>query len=351
MSVEKILKYTFTAAGITILLFLLPFLLNLLAPFATAFVVAALSQRPVRYLEKHIKISRGVSSAALVTLITAAIAAIILIILYQLFSQAKNLLISLPEAMDSLRLRLSELSDGYNGYKINLPAEVSAMLDNLTDYARERATHIAEPLAQGALNTAKSFAAALPGMLLFFSMFILGTFFFTKDYILIINFIHEIFPKRVLQKIDKIKKPLVHGFSSYLKAQLILMYLTAALVAAALWIVGMSYPLVWGIVCGLIDALPFFGTAVVLVPWALISLLYGDVYSFAALIIIQILVFVVRQLAEPKIVSRQIGIHPIFTLISVYIGLKYFGIFGVIIAPMLTLLAVNLYLSFRNQSS
>ena len=104
------------------------------------------------------------------------------------------------------------------------------------------------------------------------------------------------------------------------------------------------------VLCGLVDALPFFGTAVILVPWALVSLIYGDFYAFTALIIIQLLTFVVRQLAEPKVVSHQIGIHPILTLISVYVGLKYFGIYGVIGAPILTMLAVNLYLSFRQSS-
>ena len=350
MTIEKILKYILIAAGIVVVLCLLPFLFHLLAPFAAAFVIAALSQRLVRYLEKRIKISRGISSAALVTLITATAAGIIFIIIFQIFSQVKNLISALPYAVESFQLRLSELYTRYNGYKISLPPEISSILDTLTDQLQDKAQHLAEPLTQGAINTAKKFATALPGIILFFSMFILATFFFTKDYILIINFIHEIFPERFLREINKLKKSLVHGFSSYLKAQLILMSVTAALVTVSLWVVGMSYPLVWGIVCGLVDGLPFFGTAIILVPWAIISLLYGDIYSFTALIIIQALTFVVRQLAEPKIVSQQIGIHPILTLISVYIGLKYFGIFGVIIAPILTLLAVNLYLSFRQQS-
>ena len=349
MTVEKALKYIFTAAGIALALFLLPFLLHLFAPFLTAFVIASLSQRLVRFLERRIKISRGISSAALVTLITAIAAGIIFVIVFQIFSQAKNLLTALPSAVESFRLRLSEIYTRFNGYKISLTPELSKTLDSLTDYIKSRAGTLAEPLTQGAINAAKNFAAALPGILLFFSMFILGTFFFTKDYILIINFIHEVVPENWLKKLNSLKKPLIRGFSSYFKAQLILMCLTSALVTVCLWIVGMSYPLLWGIVCGLVDALPFFGTAIILVPWALISLIYGDIYSFTALIIIQILTFVVRQLAEPKIVSQQIGIHPILTLISVYIGLKYFGIFGVIVAPILTLLAVNLYLSFKQK--
>lgn len=350
MTVEKILKYILIAAGIASALFLLPFLFRVFAPFILAFIVATLSQRMVRYLENHIKISRGISSAVVVTLITAVLAGLIIVIIFQIMSQAKNLIVALPDAIKSFQLRLSDIYTQYNGYRVSLPSEVVSILDTITTHFREKSQNLAEPLTEGAINAAKNFAIALPSIILFFSMFILSTFFFTKDYILIVNFIHEIFPTKLLKKMKKLKKPIVHGFSSYFKAQLILMLITTALVSLCLWIVGFNYPLIWGIVCGLVDALPFFGTAVILIPWAGFSLLYGDFYSAVALIIIQLLAFIVHQLAEPKIVSQQIGIHPILTLISVYIGLKYFGFLGVILAPILTLLAVNLYLSFRNHS-
>lgn len=350
MSVEKTLKYILAAAGIVTGLFLLPFFFRLFAPFITAFAVAALSQRMVRFLEKRIKISRGISSAALVTIITATIAGIIAVIVFQVLSQAKNLIVALPDAFEAFRLRLSELYASYNGYKISLPPEISSTLDTLTEYFSEKAQNLAAPLTDSAINAAKKFAVSLPGIFLFFIMFILATFFFTKDYMLIINFFHEILPEKWFIKLNKLKKPLVHGFSSYFKAQLILMLITAALVSVSLWIVRMPYPLVWGVVCGLVDGLPLFGTGIILLPWALFSLIYGDIYACIALVVIQLLAFTVHQLAEPKIVSHQIGVHPILTLVSVYIGLKYFGFIGVILAPVLTLLAVNLYLSFRNHA-
>ncbi len=350
VTVEKTLKYILSAAGIVLAVFLLPFLFRLFAPFVSAFAVAALSQRMVHFLEKRIKISRGISSAALVTLITATIAGIISVVVFQVLSQTKNLIVALPDAVKSFQLRLSELYTSYNGYKISLPPEVSSMLDTLTEYFSEKAQNLAAPLTDSAINAARKFALSLPGIFLFFIMFILATFFFTKDYMLIINFFHEVIPPKLLQKLNKLKKPLVHGFSSYFKAQLILMLITAALVSVSLWIVRMPYPLVWGVVCGLVDGLPLFGTGIILLPWALFSLIYGDIYSCIALVVIQLLAFTVHQLAEPKIVGHQIGVHPILTLVSVYIGLKYFGFLGVILAPILTLIAVNLYLSFKSHA-
>ncbi len=350
MTLEQITKYIIILAGIALALFLLPFLLKLLAPFLAAFFIAALCQRMIRFMEKRLGISRGVSSALLVTFIVATILALILWTVLQLLGQAKNLIVSLPDAIDSFRLQLGVLTEKYEGFVVTLPPEVSAFIDTWTAELQSYSAELSGKVTAAALDAARNFAAALPNIFIFIVMLILGTFFFTKDYLLVINFFKELLPEGIMSFVTTAKNSIMKAFSSYLKAQLLLMLLTAFLVALGLWVVGKDYALLWGIVCGLVDALPVLGTAVILIPWALVSLIYGDMYSFVSLLIIQALVFVVRQLAEPKIISRQIGIHPILTLVSVYLGLKFFGIAGVIFAPILTLLAVNFYVSHKENA-
>lgn len=344
---EKIIRYFLITAVLALSLVLLLFCVRAFAPFVFAFVIAAAAQRLVRFLEKRIKISRSVSSAALVTLIVAVTTALIIAAAIKLFGQLGGLFASLPAALDSLNMRITELSEQYNGFKSRLPKEIIGITDSAIVSLRNYLGNLSKPFATGAINAAKNVAAALPSIGIFLIMFILGTFFFTKDYNLIINFLREILPKRVLEILVKIKAQLSHAFSSYLKAQLILMLITMLLTTVCLWITGFEYPMVWGLLCGAVDILPLLGTASVLIPWALISLIYGDMYSFTALLIIQSLVFIVRQLCEPKVVSKQIGIHPILTLVSVYAGLKYFGIPGAVAAPLIMMLAVNLYVSYR----
>ncbi len=350
MTFEKILKNVLITAGIAAALFLLPLFVKVFAPFLAAFFIATICQTFVRFLERKLKISRGISSAVLVTFIVASALGLVGIVLFQLFSQAKNLIITLPDTISAFRLQLNNLIDSFNGFKLSLSPETSQIIDTVLAKLWEYTATLSGMAGSLAIDAAKSLASALPGILFFLVMFILGTFFFTKDYLLVINFLKELFPTKVIRLAAKIKNIILHAFSSYIKAQLILMLLTAFLVTVGLWIVGKEYPLLWGILCGLVDVLPVLGTAAVLVPWALISLIYGDMYSFVSLLIIQALVFVVRQLAEPKVISKQIGVHPILTLISIYIGLKFFGIMGVIFAPVITLLAVNLYVSYRENA-
>lgn len=347
---EQIIKITLSITGIAIGLFLFPFLIKVFAPFVAAFIVAAPCQRIVVFLEKRLKLSRGISSAIISTLIVAAGTGIVLALSFQLFSQTRNLITTLPAAIDSFKGQLSGIIDKFNGFKLSLAPEVSAFIDKITANFRAYSEQLSQKVTDIALSAAGSFASTLPNLVLFLVMFILGTFFFTKDYNLIINFLKEVFPEKIVQRLNSARAFLTRAFSSYLKAQLILMGITSALITVSLWVIGKEYALLWGLVCGLVDVLPFLGTAVILLPWALASLAYGDIYTFVSLLIIQALVFVVRQVAEPKVVSQQIGIHPILTLISVYVGLRFFGVAGMIFAPVFTLVLVNFYVSYKEHS-
>jgi len=87
----------------------------------------------------------------------------------------------------------------------------------------------------------------------------------------------------------------------------------------------------------LIDALPVLGTGIILIPWSLYYLVTGDVRLSVSIILIYLIVFIVRQMVEPKVLSRQIGVHPIFTLFGMYLGLKLIGVAGLILGPLIVL--------------
>jgi len=350
MSVERILKYILIIAGTAGVLFLFPFALKAFAPFVAAFIIAAICQKPVRRLESRMKISRGISSAIIVTTIVLLAVGIVVLVISQLLSQAKNLLTALPDAINSFRSQISLLLEQYEGLKERMSPETVEIVDSLILRFEKQATVLSDKVTNSAISAATNFAMSLPGILVFLIMFILGTFFFIKDYPLVLNFLRELFPPKIIQIFSQTKQILGSAFSSYVKAQLHLMLITSVLVTVCLWIIGKENTLLWGIICGLVDALPLLGTAAILIPWAIISFIYGDMYSFVALLIIEVLVFVVREIAEPKIISKHIGIHPLLTLVSIYVGLRFFGILGVILAPIVTMLLVNLYVTYKEKA-
>lgn len=80
-----------------------------------------------------------------------------------------------------------------------------------------------------------------------------------------------------------------------------------------------------------------------MLPWAIISAVNGDINLSICLVILYIIVLVVHQLIEPKIIGNKIGIHPIFTLIAMYTGFKIIGILGLFIGPIVLIILKNVF--------
>ena len=96
------------------------------------------------------------------------------------------------------------------------------------------------------------------------------------------------------------------------------------------------------IICA-IDALPILGAGTILIPWAVISFALGDIKLGIALIMIYLIVLSVRQMLEPKLVSQNLGVHPLITLISMYSGFKIFGVIGFLIGPIVMIILKNVF--------
>jgi len=138
---------------------------------------------------------------------------------------------------------------------------------------------------------------------------------------------------------------------SFLKAEAILVVISFIEVLVGLYLFKLSglniqYPLLMALLIGFVDAIPILGSGTVMIPWALINAINGDITLAIALVVLWIVITIVRQLIEPKIVSKQLGIHPIFTLIAMYTGLKLIGVFGLIVGPIILIIFKNVFGTF-----
>jgi predicted PurR-regulated permease PerM len=82
---------------------------------------------------------------------------------------------------------------------------------------------------------------------------------------------------------------------------------------------------------------------VVLAPWAVLCLFWGDYKKALFLVILAMALFLFRKLAEPKIVGNQTGLSPLASLISIYVGMKLGGVLGMILCPIICMILVGLY--------
>ena len=168
------------------------------------------------------------------------------------------------------------------------------------------------------------------------------------DKIYMLDQIEHHLPEKWVKKLTSHIKAITKALGCYLKAQakLILISFVISLIGLTIFsVVGLNinYPLLAAIGIAIVDALPIFGSGTAMVPWAIISACNGNVKLGIAILALWIVMSVVRQIIEPKIVSGQIGIHPIFTLIAMYTGFRFLGFIGLFVGPIALIILANIY--------
>ena len=121
--------------------------------------------------------------------------------------------------------------------------------------------------------------------------------------------------------------------------------LTVAELTIGFFLLKIKYAPLLALAIAIVDLLPVLGTGAVLIPWGIIWLLIGKIPLGISILVLYAIITVVRNFAEPKIIGGQIGIHPLFTLIAMFVGIKFFGVLGVFILPISLIVIVKYYKS------
>jgi sporulation integral membrane protein YtvI len=183
----------------------------------------------------------------------------------------------------------------------------------------------------------------LPSLMIFLLITVISCFYFSSDIDRINQKTVSLLPMKIQKKVPDIKKRLFKRISGYVRAYFILLLLTFGELLVGFSVLRVPYPLILAVVISILDILPLLGVGTVLIPWALIEILFAkDYYTGIGLFIIYVIITVVRQITEPKIVAGSLGLPPLLTLIAMYAGLKLFGFFGIIIGPFLVLIVKSI---------
>ena len=155
-------------------------------------------------------------------------------------------------------------------------------------------------------------------------------------------------PKVWVKRLSTHLKDLIQTLGGYLKAEVTLILVSFIISLVGLYILSflkfnIQYPLLMALFIGFVDALPILGSGTVMIPWAIISALNGDLSLGIAILTLFIIMSVVRQFLEPKLVSKNIGVHPIFTLIAMYTGFKITGVIGLLLGPIALIIIKNIF--------
>ena len=182
----------------------------------------------------------------------------------------------------------------------------------------------------------------LPDAVLFAVTAILSSFMLSGELPAIRGWLRRTVRPAWLEKLQTLGGHVRTTLGGWLRAQLKLMGITFLILNAGLLLLRVRYPVLAALVITVVDALPVFGTGTVLIPWALAELLLGSVPRGAALVILYLCTLTVRSITEPKLVAAQAGLPPIASLMAMYLGARAFGVAGMVLFPLLLLLAAQM---------
>lgn len=191
--------------------------------------------------------------------------------------------------------------------------------------------------------------SAMPSIMLFFTVAIISGFYFCTEFETINTFLADIFPKKLRSKLPRIKRQAAVTAIRYLRASLTLLLLTAAELYFGFLILGIDYSLLLALIIAVVDILPVLGVGTVLIPWAVVELLMKHYFVGVGLLILYAVVSLLRQISEPHIVGKNLGVHPLVTLISTYVGYKLLGFSGMIVAPFAALTLSCAFRAHKNE--
>ncbi len=329
----------YIAVGVGGIYILFRYLWGAILPFVFAYVFAEMFKPVVRYSEKHKGFPRKFCILFLIILITVALCAVAYALLRQMVLEIIELSQTAGDVLNKFRTDdgfAAEVIENINGAVpfFDISQRLWDMRKNLDEELWAMVMSIVDKTSGSIFGLIGRIASFLPNAVFAMVVMVIATYYFAVDRVRVNCFFLSFFPKNSHLLLKRIKDILANTVGRYLRAYGLLFLLTFAQLSVAFWILGLEYSFLLAFLISVVDILPVLGTGTVLVPWGALMLAFGNIPLGIGLLVTYAVITVVRQIMEPKIIGKFIGIPPLATLASMYIGLKLMGILGLFLFPM-----------------
>lgn len=322
-----------------------PPLFSLVLPLLAGFAIAFFLKPCINWGCTHMHMRRKPAAVFIVILFYLVIGALLWIFILLLAGQINQLVHHLPELYQQTLPLLTYWNERAVELLSPLSAEmgssVSTLLSSLTSSAPEAISSMTSAL----LGWGGRCLSCIPRYGISIGVTILSSIYFCADYRLVVDFLFRQLPPSWRPRLLSIKNFLTDCLLKMARAYFLIFLLTFLEVTAGLWLLRVDTFLLGGLFTAALDILPVIGSSLVLIPWGLFALIQGNQAQGLGILCLYGIVTVVRNFVEPKLVGDSVGLHPLLTLSSIFIGGKLLGGIGILLGPLLVLL-----LKYLNQT-
>jgi sporulation integral membrane protein YtvI len=296
-------------------------------PFAIALMLAFLLEPIVVQLMRAIRIRRPYAAVLTLLLAITVLSLFVFLIIARLYTELSELAINLPNYGYLVDLVTRQVDSVEKFVKVN------PQIQNTMFASTESLARTLQEWAKSGSTFLLGFLTALPRVFIVMIVSLVATLMMSSTYPNVKQFLSNLFPHRWHVSAQAVSQDLGAAVVGYLRALAILMSVTALTTIIGLLVIGNRYAVTLGVMAGLLDAVPIVGTGILFGPWIVGLFILGSFGEGFKVIVMWVITLVIRQFLEPKVMSHGIGLHPLPTLISMYVGLQLLGPGGILIGP------------------
>ena len=330
-----IVNFLFYGIWILIAVALLRYALPALTPFALAVVISWVVKRPIEWLMRITKLPRRWVAILVDLIFFSTIGLLIVLLCIRVLAEGVAIFTNIPKLYDAYVKPVVENAMSLIEESVIVldPSLMATIKDLLTSFVQSIGD-ILSGLSMSFVSAVSSITSSLPGLFIELVLLIISTFFITIDYEKLTGFFYRQMDHKVKSTFLVIKEYIFGTLLVCIRSYALIMSITCVELSIGLSILGLENAVLIAVLISLFDILPVLGTGGIMIPWMVIAALQGDASLALGLLVVYIVITVIRNIIEPKIVGKQIGLHPILTLSSMFLGVQMFGVIGLFGFPI-----------------
>lgn len=332
-----IINFMYLAVWFAISYAILKLAAGYLLPFIIGLIIAYCVQRPSVFIANKTKLTKNICAAILSVFVFILAIVLLSLLVWLLYSQLNNLIRHFSHYGDMLKKYIEDF------YRY-----IECFFDDTEQLGFKKITNDTLNSFIGKItaflsNTVTAFIKMMPNLLISCVITVVATCYISKDYDRLKKFVNGFIEHNIYKKLVEIKNIFSECFLKLIGGYFRIFVITFCELLVGLLLLGVKNFFIIAFFIAVIDVFPVVGTGAVLLPWSVVNFLQSDYRTGIGLTALYILIAVVRNFVEPKIIGKQIGINPIFTLLFIFLGLKLGGMLGMLILPIVLTVIFTYY--------
>ena len=336
---DIIMELLVILAGALLLIFVLPKAIVFLWPFVAGWIISMMAHPVIEYLEKKVKLPKKFGSAILIAAVITGIIVVLYFAVRGIALQVIGFIQYAPDIRHEIMRQGMIFQKKIEQFLSILPPSFGKQFDQWSGSIGD----LFKKAASSAGDYGVAHAGGVTSGLLGLVVMLFAAYMFSLEREKLIAWYEKCIPGFVKHKINVFMKNSVGVLVSYCLAQLKIMIVIIAILWIGFFIAGIGHSFIYSVLVGIVDIFPILGTGTVIIPWAIFKLITGDIKTAVILLIIYAICLVLKQVLQPKMMGDSMGISALTTIFLIYVGLKFGGLGGMLLALILGMFVINLY--------